>query len=401
MMRMVKWCLLAAALAAAAPAGAVNLADGALSVSGFGRWAYGRTDGNALLVGREDGKADNIGLALNFFARPMERLAVSSQVFYDISRVNIDWAFAEWRFEDALRLRAGQVKLPFGAYMELKDVGTLRPFYNLPVSIYGYADVAAESYYGAGLTGMLPPVLGFEVSYDAFGGAMWLESNDRFRQAPAAPTSPQAASPSTAPQTSFAKLDRTVGGRLTVATPLRGLTLRASGYRGEVADLLQGQSAGPVGAAVYAWGASLEYAVDWLELRSEGFRKTEGRYTTRQEAEVAYVEAAVRFLKHLQLAGRAERARYDLSTRAVGPNGYLIPDSLLRHDEYAVGLNYWFDRNMVVKASFHWIDGNRFAFPESPWTQGTTNRTQGAGDPADLSYDSTTRLLVLGAQFAF
>lgn len=391
----------ALALAAAAPAAAVTLADGALSVSGFGRWGYGRSDGNAFILAREDGKADNVALALNVYARPMDRLAVSSQVFYDMARVNIDWAFAEWRFADALRLRAGQVKLPFGAYMEVKDVGTLRPFFNLPVTVYGYADVAAESYYGAGLTGILPAYHGFELSYDVYAGAMWVESSDRFRQAPPAPATPVNASPSAGPATFWTKLDQTVGGRLTVATPLRGLTLRGSGYRGEVASLQQVQSAGPAGAGMYAYGLSLEFLNDWLEVRSEAFRKGEGREATRQAARTGYVEVAFRFLGHLQAAFRAERGRYHVADVVVGPNGYQIPPSLRRHDELAAGLNYWLDRNMVLKLSYHWIDGNRFAVPETPWTQATTNGTAGPGDPADLVYPQRTQMVILGAQFAF
>lgn len=390
-----------AALLAAAPAAAVTLDDGALSVSGFGRWAYGRTDGNAFILGREDGKADNVGLALNLFARPVDRLVVSSQIFFDTARVNIDWAFGEWRFHDAVRLRAGQVKLPFGAYMEVKDVGTLRPFYNLPVTVYSFADVAAESYYGAGLTGILPALRGFEVSYDVYAGAMWIESSDRFRPAPPAPAAPAAASPSTAPQTHHARIDSTLGGRLTVATPLRGLTVRGSGYRGQVADLQQVQSAGPPGANVYAYGASAEYVSDRLEVRSEAFRKAEGRYATRQAARTAYLEVAVRFLEHLQVAGRLERGRYHVAETAVGPGAYRIPPSLRRHDELAVGLNCWFDRNMVLKLSHHWIEGNRFAAPETPWTQATTNGTAGPGDPVDLVYPARTRMLLVGAQFTF
>lgn len=384
-----------AALVAAIPVHAVELAEGRLSISGFGRWAYGNTDGNAFLAGRDDGKADTIGMALNTFARPADRLVVSAQFFYDSSRVNVDWAFAEWRFADALRLRAGQVKLPFGAYWEVKDVGTLRPFYNLPVSIYSYADLAAESYYGAGLTGSLAPLASFDVSYDVFAGSMWLESSDRFRAAPAAPSGPTPASPTAPPQTVSTRLDDTFGGRLTVATPLPGLTLRVSGYRGEVADLgAQTQGAGPPGSAAYAYGVSLEYLGEWLEVRSEGFRKSEGREATRQKTQTGYVEVAVRFLRDWQIAGRAESATYELA-RFTGPA------SLRRHEELAAGLNYWFNRDFVLKTSYHVVDGNRFAVPEYPWNALTTNGTQGAGDPADVQYDPDTRLLMIGAQFSF
>jgi hypothetical protein len=392
----------AAAVVAAVPAHGIELAEGKLSIAGFGRWGYGNTDGNVFLVGRDDGKADAVGVALNTFARPTDRLVVSAQFFYDTARINVDWAFAEWRFHDALRFRAGQVKLPFGAYWEVKDVGTLRPFYNLPVSIYSYADVAAESFYGVGLNGSLPTLAAFDVSYDVFGGSVWLESNDRFRAAPAAPTGPVAASPTAGPVTASTRLDETFGGRLTVGTPLPGLTLRLSGYRGEVADLgNQVQGAGPAGAAAYAYGVSAEYLGEWLEVRSEGFRKSEGRGATRQKIQTGYLEVAVRFLRDWQVAGRAESATYDVAGFTATP---FRPNSLRRHQELAAGLNYWFNRDFVLKASYHVVDGNRFAVPEYAWNTLTTDGLQGAGpppNPADVRYDSDTRLLLFGAQFSF
>lgn len=406
----------ALALALALPAAAFDVGDGLLSVSGFGRWGYGNTDGNAYLLGRDVGKGDNIGMALNVFAKPMDRLAVSSQFFWDASKVNIDWAFAEYRVQDWLRLRAGQVKMPFGAYMESKDVGTLRPFYNLPASIYSYADLGAESYFGAGLTGFVPPLAGWELSYDLFFGQIWLESNDRFRAAPTAPNLLQAkadayANPGPPRQTIFTRVDNTVGGRLTVATPIPGLKAYVSGYRGTVADLGKQIQGAPAGADVHASGLSLELVRERYEIRAEGFRKSEGSAASEQTSTIGYVEAAVRLPYGFQIAGRAESATYDLATTTVSgttylggtatPYTYTIPDSLRRHLEYALGLNYWFNSDFVLKASYHWIDGNRFAVPEYAWNSYTTDGDASPASLPDITYGARTRMLLVGAQFAF
>lgn len=388
----------AALLAAAAPAGAVELADGKLAVSGFGRFVGGYTDGNAYLVARDRLKADTAVVNLNVFARPYERLALAAQLYWEPARANVDWAFAEWRFADALRFRAGQVKLPFGAYWEVKDVGTLRPFAGLPLSVYSYSDLAAESYYGLGATGVLPPLGGVELSYDAYAGTMWVESSDRFRPAPAAPPAgaTQQASPAQTPATIQTRVDRTVGGRLTASA--FGVTVRLSGYRGEVADLgsqLQGAAAE---TAFYAYGVSAAYLGEHLEVRSEAFRKSEGRYGSRQKAETAYVETGLRFLEHWQLAGRAEVARYDVASPAL----VRLPASLRRHEELAAGLNYWFNRDFVLKLSHHWVNGNRFAVPEYPWNVLTTNGTAvPPADPRDVEYERKTRALIFAAQFSF
>jgi len=386
-------------LVRAAPAGAVELADGKLNVSGFGRWVYGDSDGNAYHVARDEPKADTMVVNLNVFARPYERLALAAQFYWEPSRANVDWAFAEWRFADALRFRAGQVKLPFGAYWEVKDVGTLRPFTGMPLSVYSYADLAAESYYGLGVNGSLPPFGPIELSYDAYAGTMWVESTDRFRAAPAAPAAGtvQLATPSQAAQTINTRVDQTYGGRLTAALAPLGLTLRLSGYRGEVAELQQSQGA-PAGTAFYAYGVSVAYLGEHVEVRSEAFRKSEGEGPSRQEIETAYVEAAVRFLEHWQLAGRAEAAHYDLASPALAN----LPSSLRRHEELAAGLNYWFNSDFVLKLSHHWVNGNRFAVPEYAWNAATTNGTAAPPtDPPDIAYEARTRALIFSAQFSF
>ena len=33
-------------------------------------------------------------------------------------------------------------------------------------------------------------------------------------------------------------------------------------------------------------------------------------------------------------------------------------------EEMGAGINYWFTPNFVLKTSVHWVDGNRFAFPD-------------------------------------
>lgn len=418
MRQLVKCVAAAAALAAAAPAAAFDVGDGLLSISGFGRWGYGNTDGNAYLLGRDAGKGDNIGMALNVFAKPTDRLAVSSQFFYDASKINIDWAFAEYRIQDWLRFRAGQVKMPFTAYMETKDVGTLRPFYNLPASIYSFSDVAAESYFGGGLTGFIPPMAGWELSYDAFFGQIWLESSDRFRAAPTAlnllaAKQEQYANPGPPRQTIFTRVDNTVGGRLTIGTPIAGLKVWLSGYRGTVADLgSQLQGADP-DSNVHAGGLSVEYVRDALEIRAEGFRKRDMRDGTRQFVTTGYLEAAYRLPWGFQIAGRAESATYELRKNTVTTtvytgtppaptySTYTIPNSLRRHLEYAIGLNYWFSPDFVVKTSYHWIDGNRFAVPESPWNNYTTDGNETAASLPDIKYRAKTQMFLVGAQFAF
>lgn len=103
------------------------------------------------------------------------------------------------------------------------------------------------------------------------------------------------------------------------------------------------------------------------------------------EADVAYIETAYRFTEHWQAAARYEFADFnsevDFST-----------DSVLEHEEIALGLNYWFNPNLVFKLSYHLVNGNRFASPGN------------FGDyvmAAQQGFDEETHLILIGTQFSF
>ena len=166
------------ALAAPARAPAAELGSGQLSLNGFGSWAAGYTNRNAYQTGSVPGRWDNAEFALDVAAHPDERLAIAAQVFFrnggEAGEMTgrVDWAFASWRFSDAVTLRVGKVKQPFGIYGEIYDVGTLRPFQSLPAGIYGPADFVGESYFGAGLTGSFFSSGGWGLGYDLYLGEL-------------------------------------------------------------------------------------------------------------------------------------------------------------------------------------------------------------------------------------
>ena len=97
--------------------------------------------------------------------------------------------------------------------------------------------------------------------------------------------------------------------------------------------------------------------------------------------QAAYVEAAWMLGGGFQIAGRVEGSWTRL-------DGFGTDSPYLRHREAALGVNYWFAPELVVKASYHFVDGARFAF--EPW-DGTGTRP---------SPEAHTQLFVLGAQFA-
>ncbi len=358
-------CLVAGSLAS--PAGAIDVASGKLTISGFGEWGYGRTSNeNVYLLGTKEGSYENAQFGLTVTTRPQDDLVVAGQLFAAASgEVSLDWGFAEWRVDDLLRLRIGKVKNPLGLFMEVKDIGTLRPFFTLPQSIYGPSNFAAEAYLGAGITGEWQGAAGWGLAYDAYGGALEIPTFE-----------PSMALEAGAPPWDFSSVPvheevarDVVGGRVALLSPLDGLTLRASAFTGTVSSPDRGEE------RIACVGVSGEYATDRFQIRGEWFRATEGSAETHLGG---YAEVAWNFLPRLQLAVRLDEAHQ----HAAG-----IPSNLLEHREGAVGLSYWPSPNLVFKVSYHDVDGNRFAVPPLSAPDGSIERR--------------TRLFVAGVQFSF
>ncbi|GAK58841.1 hypothetical protein U27_05816 [Candidatus Vecturithrix granuli] len=347
-----------------------------ISIHGFGGWAYGKTDNeNQYLVGNEDGSYDTVNFSLNITATPYERLSLYVQPSYneggfEEEDVGLDYAFAEWYFSDKLLLRAGKVKAPFLLFTEVYDVGTIRPFFGLPQGIY--RQFSAEAYKGVGLTGSLFPKEGWELQYDLYGGKLEAQPNvfvntQTFEFFSAIPV-----------------INDLVGGRLSVQTPLTGLSTAISALGG---NLDFGNLYQSLNDRYVLVGPSLEYASEHWKICSEYLTETS---SDKVSIDSIYVDAAYQLTEHWQVAARYEYVDFEI---AVSSELQQMPSSLFKHQETALGLNYWFNPNLVFKLSYHIVEGNRFAFPDDIQTY--LQRIQTGG------FDETTHLVLIGTQFSF
>lgn len=347
------------ALIAAPAADAMELADGKLNLNGNGAWAYQRTDRGAYLAG-DEGEWQNAMFDLLLTARPAERLAIVAQLGFDPEEIELEWGFAEWRFSDLARVRAGKVKQPFGNYGETYFIGTARPFFTLPSAVYGPTEMAASAVSGVGVTGDWYSEDGWGLGYDAYGGALELPIFE-----------PWAAPPEGVPAEGLeetALVNDIVGGRLSLTTPW-GVVVRLSGYGGRlVSDEGEAHTLVTSGASVFYRGEKL-----WLSI--EGFHSGEFGHERQLGG---YAEAAWFVTPRLQVAARWEAARVTLDEGDA-------PAALRRHDEGALGVGWWFTPEMVARVSVHAVKGFRFATPE---------------DAAELG-DDRTLLFVAGTQFTF
>jgi hypothetical protein len=226
----------------------------------------------------------------------------------------------------------------------------------------------AEGYVGAGISGFYRINPSWSLDYDLYGGELNLASYHSFDQI---------LRPGSLPgELEVNETRDMIGGRLTVHAPVEGLAGRLSAFTGSETE--------PSGEKVRhsALALSAEYLGEALSLRAEYALLVEVPEITTN---AGYVEAAWMFKSGVQVASRVEGSWSKL-------DGFSGSSPLLRHREAAVGVNYWFSPDLVVKASYHLVDGNRFAY--RPWPDP-------ANPPSPLpGLDQTTHLFVIGAQFS-
>lgn len=113
-----------------------------LEAHGFVSFGYLDTARNNWLGPTTDGTGEFWEAAANVIARPMDRLRLGAQLFvrdlvkYDNGRLQLDWAYADYRAADAIGVQVGRVKLPLALYYESFDVDAARTQVFLPPSVY-------------------------------------------------------------------------------------------------------------------------------------------------------------------------------------------------------------------------------------------------------------------------
>lgn len=355
-----------------------------LAIHGYGGWAAGYSDSSPYLAGSGDGEPNwqNLEVVLLVEAQPVERLRIifapEFEVEEDEEESKIELLYAEWRMTDSVRFQAGRGRLAFGLYADIYDVGTLRPFYYLPQSIYGHTGFVAEFYDGLGLVGRGSKG-DWSMQWNAYVGGASLDIDEPFEEV--LDGGVDAGEDDEDLELAEAELELVAGARLLVETPVEGLTVGFSALAGqpeEAGDFAEDEDTAFGDFASYALAA--EYSRGPWTLRSEFGRHEETEFDT----DAGYFELSYRIGDHWQVAGRWDTA--DAEFVGELPEEF---ESTLEHDELSLGLNYWWNANFVLKASFHRVDGNLFA------------HAHGEIGGLEEALDPRTDLVVFGAQFSF
>jgi hypothetical protein len=146
-----------------------------IDAHGFASFGYLQSWGNNWLGETKEGTTEFWEAAVNAVARPVDHLRIGAQLFardlgrYDNGKVQLDWAYADWRQNDLLGVQVGRFKLPIGLYGESLDVDAGRASILLPPSVYALRTrdlfISAD---GGKLYGYAPA--GGGISYQVYAG---------------------------------------------------------------------------------------------------------------------------------------------------------------------------------------------------------------------------------------
>lgn len=206
-----------------APAFAADdpFADLNLETHGFVSFGYLKSWGNNWLGETLDGTDEFWEAAGNVIARPMDHLRLGAQLFVrDLGtsgngQVELDWAYADWRFSDAIGVQVGRVKMPFGLYAESLDVDAGRSSVFLPIMYPNRAREILLSTDGGKLYGKIG-----DFDWVVYGGQRQLQEDGDFAT--------YFAYRSGLSEVDSIEADFTIGAMLHWYTPIDGLASRLS-----------------------------------------------------------------------------------------------------------------------------------------------------------------------------
>lgn len=268
-----KWCVaaVAASLLAVAPARAqFELGGKQIQVHGFFSQGFTYSDTNNFLTMKSSaGSFAFTDGGLNISTKLTNKLRVGAQAYsrnigeLSNGRVELDWAYADYRLTDWLGVRAGKVKSTLGLYNDTQDMEFLHTWAMLPQSFYPL-DLRASniSHRGGDIYGEIAPKKLGTFSYTMYGGLRSDDPRGGFRYGLADAGSPISA------------IDGyRMGGDLRWAMPLEGLLIGTTVIKTQGGAFATLEAAGRlpvyVDAPGYTYIHYVEYQRNGLKLAAE------------------------------------------------------------------------------------------------------------------------------------
>lgn len=338
------------------------LADDKLEIHGFLTQAWGEasfvsgplTDalGSPTGVERdlgldEDGTFDYRSLALQFRYSITDNDIMIVQLSHEANGISpvdalredveLDWAFYEHRFGAHTRVKVGRFPIPLGIYNEIRDVGTILPFYRPAFSVYSEGGFTSESIDGIGFSRTIAPDSSWNLDLDLYYGEFEYFETQAGNVVPA--------------------VSEALGIQLWLNTPVSGLRF---GYSYQDREETGGIFRFP-GTATDSenWLASVEGVFSKWSVRGE-YRTYEpfipaglaGPARVDLELVSWYVELGINATELLQFYAQVEQQA------VTNTNPLLVGGSVDfdQRDDFGLAVNFAFSPQVVLKAEYHWLE---------------------------------------------
>jgi hypothetical protein len=299
-----------------------------ITFHGFLTQAYAQSDGHQFFGISEDGTADyrtaalqiraDLSSADTFVVQLSHERFGASRIQEIKEDIELDWLFYEHRFGYSA-VKVGRVQIPFGIYNEVRDVGTLLPFYRPSHNFYGETVYSAETVDGIVLSRSFPLGKAWSLDADVYYGDCAIIERDFTGGYINTPVSD------------------TIGAELWLETPVSGLRVGAGALRFDIASPVLGEQR-PSLIHVSVAGEFDRFAIHAeikeIDLDSVG------------ESVLGYVHLGVNLTGKLTVHAQQDFAYFQA---AGAPRNKADDDRIL-------GINYALNPALVLKAEHHWSE---------------------------------------------
>ncbi len=321
----------------------------------FGISTEGTTDYRALALQLGYATSSTTSLVIQFSHRRLGGSLIQA-VEPDVA---LDWGFIQARWE-GMNIRVGKVPMNRGLFNEIRDVGTLLPFFRASQAFYteGVETVDGVSIARAFNLGEG----GFSVDASAYGGELGLVLE-------------------ITTQNGIELINRTVtralGGQLQLRTPVAGLRLNT--------DYVAHGRITSDDTNFRLWTASVDYAQDRYFVRGENALNLVSDRSTgarRSRYKAWYVQGGVGITERLWANGQYEFSNLKLYDILPSPPAESTDFDYDNSKDLAFGLSYEFTPLLVLKGEYHVFEGYQFDVPTPPLDP----MTLGSRPPGSTNY---------------
>ncbi|MEM1203135.1 MAG: hypothetical protein AAGN66_07890 [Acidobacteriota bacterium] len=307
----------------------------------------------------ENGTTDyrNLALQFRYEISPEDIMIVQlssrslgiSPISESEEEVELDWAFYERRLNDTTSLKVGRVQIPYGIFNEIRDVGTILPFYRPAFVFYREGSFTSETVDGV----LLSHTFGAESDW-AFEANVYAGEWDLVEIDPVNEVAEEARS------------EDSWGTQFWLNTPIYGLRFGFGTQRRNVVGGSEGVTRVAGSSSRFdEWTFSLDAAFDTWVFRSEysSFENEEAPFPGFFASDFVgqfdsyYFQAGYYFTPKIRLYVQAEFTEFD-----VGASIFTEQVQYTAREDFGIALNYSFSPSVVLKAEYHEVEGEDLGF---------------------------------------